>query len=45
MENRDHAIQEVEMTNEELMVVEEWKDEVSHAPSASAGIGLINFLL
>ena len=37
--------EEEETTNEELMVVDEWKEEASDAPSASAGIGLINFLL
>ena len=38
MENRDHA-------NEELMVVDECDEEASDAPFASAGNGLINFLL
>ncbi len=46
MENRnvrDQANQEEEMTNEELIVVDEWKEEASDAPSASAGNGLIQF--
>ena len=34
-----------EMTNEELTVVHEVKEEVRDAPSASPGISLINFLL
>ncbi len=33
---------EEEMTNEEEKVTDEWKED---APSASAGIGLIHFLL
>ncbi len=48
MENRnvrDKANQEEEMTNEEWMVVDEWKEEASDATSASAGLGLIHFLL
>ena len=45
MENRDQANQEEEMTNEELLVIDEWKEEASDAPFASAGNGLINFLL
>ena len=43
MENRDHANQEEEKTNEEWMVVDEWKEEASDAPFASAGNGLIQF--
>ena len=37
--------EEEEMKSEEPKVVDEWKEEASDAPSASAGIGLINFLL
>ena len=37
--------EEEEMMNEELMVIDEWQEEASDAPSASAGIGLIHFLL
>ncbi len=37
--------EEEETKNEEGMVVDDWKEEASDAPSASAGIGLINFLL
>ena len=40
MENRDHANQDEEMKNEELVVVDEWKED---AASASAGKGLIQF--
>ena len=41
MEKRDHANEE----EKEWMVVDEGKEEASDAPSASAGNGLINFLL
>ena len=37
--------EEEEMKSEEPKVVDELKEEASDAPSASAGIGLINFLL
>ena len=43
IENRDHANKEEEMMNEELVVVDEWKEEASDPPSASAGNGLIQF--
>ena len=45
MENREQANQKDEMMNEELVVVDECEEEASDAPSASAGIGLIDFLL
>ena len=45
MENRDQANQEEEMMNEELVVVDECDEEVSDAPFASAGNGLIHILL
>ncbi len=43
MENRDQANQEEEATNEEWKVVDEWKEDASDTPFASAGNGLIQF--
>ncbi len=37
--------EEEEMTNEEWLVADEWKEDASDAPFASAGNGLIHFLL
>ncbi len=44
MENRN-ARDQASQEEKEWMVVDEVKEEASDAPSASAGIGLINFLL
>ena len=43
MENRDQSNQEEEATNEEWKVVDEWKEDASDTPFASAGNGLIQF--
>ena len=45
MEHRDQAKQEEEMMNDELVVVDECDEDAIDAPFASAGNGLINFLL
>ena len=41
---RDQANQQGEMMDDEMIIVDEWKEDASDAPSAPAGNGLIHIL-